>query len=101
MRSAVRETGTKKLYDDGSERPFEGLNVIFAGDFLQLDPPEKGGNNISRIPGDLYEQDPKHPPNATNEYGLSLFWGFGRNSLNVAGVTELWRPERCKDLTRS
>ena len=33
LRSAVRETGTRKLYDDGSERPFGGLNVIFAGDF--------------------------------------------------------------------
>ena len=42
LRSLVREIGTAKLNEAGIDRPFGGLNVIFCGDFWQLDPPDGG-----------------------------------------------------------
>ena len=32
-----------------------------------------------------------------NEYGLELFWSSDE-ALKLQGVTELWRPQRCKDV---
>ena len=54
MRAAMRGIGTMKRDEHLYERPFGGVNVIVAGDFWQLDPPEPGGVSLSRIPSDLY-----------------------------------------------
>lgn len=99
LRSLIRERGTYKIDSSGHERPLAGLNVIFAGDFWQLDPPEKGGVSLSRIPGELYGQTSKRPGRPSVEYGLSLFWDFQADvsKRGVQGVTVLHRPERCKD----
>ena len=43
LRMARRGVGTNKQGEHGEQRPFGGLNVIFVGDFWQLDPPEPGG----------------------------------------------------------
>ena len=37
LRDAMREKGTYKLDGHGAERPFGGLNVLFVGDFCELD----------------------------------------------------------------
>ena len=78
------------------ERPFGGLNVIFAGDFYQLDPPEPGGWSLSRIPTWCYERTASHTPARTSEYGLTLFWSDDRN-VSLKGLTELVHQERCVD----
>ena len=48
LRDAIRENGTYKLGRDGNVRSFGGLNVIFAGDFYQLDPPD--GIALTTVP---------------------------------------------------
>ena len=73
-----------------------GLNVIFVGDFWQLDPPEPSGVSISAVPKDLYDPTAERPRHATSEYGLSLFWSFNMREA-VQGVTVLTLQERCKD----
>ena len=35
---AIRKRGTDKLRNDGSVRPFGGINVLFCGDWWQLPP---------------------------------------------------------------
>ena len=55
-RHATREAGTyKKRTADGeqSDRDFGGLNVIYAGDFWQLDPPGMDGIPPTRTPSSL------------------------------------------------
>ena len=42
LRSAVRALGTQKHDSLGADRPFGGLNVLFCGDFWQLEPPDGG-----------------------------------------------------------
>ena len=42
LRAVVSDVATMEKDGKGEVRPFGGLNVIFAGDFWQLDPP-KGG----------------------------------------------------------
>ena len=50
LRATMKAIGTMKHDSTMHERPFGGLNVIFAGDFWQLDPPEPGGVSLSCIP---------------------------------------------------
>ena len=54
LRTAARAIGTMKYDEHHRERPFGGLNVIFAGDFYQLDPPEENAWSLSRIPAALF-----------------------------------------------
>ena len=75
MRAAMRGIGTMKRDEHLYERPFGGVNVIVAGDFWQLDPPEPGGVSLSRIPSDLYGAVTRKRNFPTSEYGLSLMWG--------------------------
>ena len=96
LRAAARAIGTMKYDSCHQERPFGGLNVIFAGDFCQLDPPEPGGWSLSRIPTWCYEGTASHTPAPTSEYGLTLFWSDDRN-VSLTGLTELVRQERCVD----
>ena len=42
LRAKMSDVGTLKRDASGHSRPFGGLNVVFVGDFWQLDPP-KGG----------------------------------------------------------
>ena len=39
LRNIVRNLGTGRLSESGEVRPFGGINVLFVGDFWQLDPP--------------------------------------------------------------
>ena len=71
--------------------------MVLAGDFWQLDPPEQGGWSLSRLPSDLCGIATRSKPAATAEYGLSLMWSSNA-SEGLHGVTELQRPERCKDV---
>ena len=96
LRAAARAIGTMKYDDRQQERPFGGLNVIFAGDFYQLNPPEPGGWSLSRIPTSFYDGSPASTPAPTSEYGLLLFWGDDQRQA-LTGLTELVHQERCVD----
>ena len=48
LRELVRALETRRWRPDGTERPFAGLNVIYAGDFWQLDPPQ--ATSLAQIP---------------------------------------------------
>ena len=50
LRDVTRRIGTLKTQENGLDRAFGGINVIMAGDFWQLDPPD--GGFIARPGGD-------------------------------------------------
>ena len=86
--SAVR--GTKKD-KRGQIRSFGGINVIFIGDFWQLDPPS--GTPISAIPAFRMKRVREHVPAASTAHGQ--FWG--RSTGCVQAITELTQCVRCHD----
>ena len=90
LQAAVPEVSAHKLGQDGRSRPFAGVNIIFAGDFEQLPPPE--GGYLADVPQYFKDAtaDKKQLPPV--EYGQSLFWDGA-----VQGVTELTEIMRCKD----
>ena len=93
LRSAIRQTGTQKLDSNMTDRPFGGLNVLFSGDFLQLDPPD--GGFLAGIPTDFIRASRKYVAAPTVAHGQALFWGGADGG--VQGVTELTECERCAD----
>ena len=70
-------------------RSFGGINVLFVGDFLQLDP--TAGIPLNRIPTAWIKKGRKFAPGASDEHGQALFWG--QTDGCVQGVTIL---EECK-----
>ena len=51
LRRAIRDVEATKKDENLLERPFGGINVIFCGDFWQLDPPS--GTPLASIPSEL------------------------------------------------
>jgi hypothetical protein len=93
LRSVVCTVDAYKRDGSGSDRAFGGLNVLFAGDFWQLDPPEGGA--LGRIPTDFIRAARQYAPAPTVAHGQSILWG--KTAGCVAGITELTQPMRCKD----
>ena len=93
LRSLVSSVRAMKHDKNGQIRSFGGINVIFIGDFWQLDPPS--GIPISAVPADLLERGTNHVPSATTAHGQYIFWG--RSAGCVQGVTELTDCVRCHD----
>ena len=93
LRSVVRRIGTAKLDEQGIDRPFGGLNVLFCGDFWQLPPPD--GGFLGNIPTEFIQRGRKFSPAPSVSHGQSLFWSSKDNGLQ--GVTELIQCERCAD----
>ena len=85
LRSVVREIGTAKVGADKQDRPFGGLNVLFCGDFWQLDPPD--GGFLGNIPVEFIQAARRHLPAPTVAHGQSLLWGGAEHGTQ--GVTEL------------
>ena len=94
FRDAQRESGTYKMNDIGEERSFGGLNVLFVGDFFQIDPPE--GMSLSTVPKDILNPENCGGAHVTATAGLNIFWNKGSGS--VQGVTELTQAFRCQDV---
>jgi hypothetical protein len=93
LQRAVPKANQWKSDDRGLARPFAGVNVVFLGDFGQLDPPEGGA--IHDFPADLKQHASASaivPRDPLVDYGRDLFWKGA-----VQGVTELVERERCKD----
>jgi hypothetical protein len=92
LRGAIQANGTYKIDEHGEVRPFGGLNVLYVGDFYQLDPPD--GVSLASVPAWILEPKSKRISGRANA-GLELFWG--KAPWGVHGVTELTEPHRCKD----
>ena len=93
LRDVVRKAGSMKGQDTGIDRPFGGLNVIFAGDFWQLDPPD--GGFLGGIPVEFIKRARQYQASASVAHGQSLFWGRERGC--VQGMTELTECVRTDD----
>ena len=93
LRSIVRRIGTMKSTETGVDRAFGGINVLFAGDFWQLDPPS--GTFLGSIPVDFMKRSRRFEANASTAHGQSIFWGRGEGA--VQGLTELTECMRCDD----
>ena len=94
LRSLVHLHGTYKQGADGMDRPFGGLNVLFVGDFFQLDPPSKD-IAICKVPDEEIRLAKAFAPAPTAAHGQQLFWGGP--SVGVQGVHELTTAWRCRD----
>ena len=70
LRAAAHAIGTMKYDKNHRERPFGGLNVVFAGDFYQLGPPEENAWSLSRTPASFFHDDPPKKAAPFSEYGL-------------------------------
>jgi len=93
LRDVVRRIGTMKADQQGRDRAFGGINVLFAGDFWQLEPPD--GGFLAAIPTEYIKRARQFHPAATVSHGQSLFWA--REDGCVQGVTELTECVRCED----
>ena len=103
LREIVRKIGTMKQDGAGQDRSFGGLNVLFAEDFWQLDPPE--GGFLGAIPTEYIKRGRQYHPAPTIAAGQALFWGRAfvartrgswRSRLNFAtGVYRRTRTTFC------
>ena len=75
LRRVVRDIGTSKKDSEGQDKPFGGLNILFCGDFWQLEPPD--GGFIAGIPTEYIQNAKKHNPLPTMAHGQSLLWSGG------------------------
>ena len=92
-RELVRDACVTKFARDVSQaRPFGGLNVIFMGDWWQLEPPK--GTFLATLPLQWLTTgtSKKRPPAA---HGQAQVWS--RKDVGVQGVTELEECERTRD----
>ena len=88
LRDVVRRLCPTKQDASGHDRAFGGINVLFAGDFWQLDPPS-GGCLIS-IPVEYIRNARQYVAKPTVAHGQAIFWHKGLGA--VQGVTELTKP---------
>ena len=93
LRSTIRDIGTNKVGKDTLTLPFGGLNVLFVGDFWQLEPPD--GGFLGSIPYDYIMASRKYAPAPTISHGQSLIWGDV--AVGLQGLLELHECERCDD----
>ena len=93
LRSIVRNLGTGRLTESGDVRPFGGINVLFVGDFWQLDPPR--GGCLAEIPVNFIRRARQYDPKPDAAHGEQIFWGSGEHA--VQGVTELVECVRTED----
>ena len=93
LRDVVRRLSPTKQDASGHDPPFGGINVLFAGDFWQLDPPS--GGCLSSIPVEYIRNARQYVAKPTVAHGQAIFWHKGLGV--VQGVTELTETIRTED----
>jgi hypothetical protein len=89
----VRAKHTLRGDAQGFARAFGGVNILFSGDFWQLDPPS--GGFLAEIPVQYMRLVEKFDPKPDVAHGQAIFWHRGQGS--VQGVTELTECVRAQD----
>ena len=79
LRHVIRALGTGTVGRDGHARPFGGLNVLMAGDFLQQDPPE--GGFLAALPVEYIEVACQYKAAPTIAHGQGLLWSGPQHGL--------------------
>jgi len=93
LRSVMSDVATLKKDGCGEIRAFGGINVVFVGDFWQLDPPK--GGFLGDIPLEYIRRGRKYDPKPDVAHGQAILWGRGEGS--VQGMTELTECVRTED----
>ena len=73
LRDVVRKNGTMKTQTSGIDRAFGGINLLFAGDFWQLEPPS--GGFLGAIPVKYMRRARQYAAAATVSHGQNIFLG--------------------------
>eukprot|EP00959_Pyramimonas_sp_CCMP1952_P293352 6135093-Pyramimonas_sp.AAC.1 len=60
LRSCTSAASDTKAGEDGITRPFGGVDVLFCGDFYQMDPPS--GTAINALPTSFLKNARKYAP---------------------------------------
>ena len=81
LRDVVRKNGSMKTQSSGIDRAFGGINVLFAGDFWQLEPPS--GGFLGAIPVDYMRRARQFAAAATVSHGQNIFWGKTKGVCKV------------------
>ena len=71
LRDVVRRIGTLKSQQTGIDRPFGGINVLMAGDFWQLDPPDGGFS--AAVPVEFIKRARKFEASGNVPHGQAIF----------------------------
>ena len=67
LRQIMTDVSLMKKDTYGIDQPFGGINILFVGDFHQLDPPT--GAPINAIPATFIQNSRQYAPGATDEHG--------------------------------
>ena len=71
LRTVMSDVCTLKKGHRGETRAFGGINVLFVGDFWQLDPPK--GGFLGAIPVEFLRKSMKFDPKPDVAHGQSIF----------------------------
>ena len=93
LRAVMSEARSTKRDAGGRGKPFGGINVLFCGDFYQLEPPS--GTPLNALPSSWLRRAKQYAPGPTEDHGHHIFWGTGEGS--VQGMTELTECMRARD----
>jgi hypothetical protein len=93
LRNMVSSLEKLKADGKGVSRAFGGINIIFVGDFWQIEPP--GGGFLAAIPVEFMRRARQYDPKPDIAHGQAIFWRHGEGS--VQGITELTECVRTED----
>jgi DNA replication protein DnaC len=93
LRAIMSDVGSMKRGRQGQIRAFGGINIVFVGDFWQLEPPR--GGFIADIPVEFIRRGRKYNPKPDIAHGQAIFWHYGKGS--VQGITELTECVRTEE----
>jgi hypothetical protein len=94
LRQMVRAKHTLSGDAEGLARAFAGVNILFSGDFWQLDLPS--GGFLAEIHVQYMQRAKKFDPKPDVAHGRAIFWSRGQGA--VRGVAELTACVRAQDL---
>ena len=71
LRQIMTDVSLMKMDTHRIDQAFGGINMLFVGDFHQLDPPT--GTPINAIPASFIQKAREYAPGATDEHGEYIF----------------------------
>ena len=99
MRKDMQTAGTYKEREDGSCRPWGGVNVVYVGDFLQI--PPAGETSLTTPPSSVINLGGLI--NLKADEGLEPFWNHTNNLIifkKQMRFEDLWWLQVCDECRR-